>query len=447
MLEKNKLEFSTGFESTCFKIGLGTSIKCSDLDKGSCQILPNTYQDVLSTTHHYEFFKKDLQKVKNFGIKIIRYPIPWHLIEAKKDVYDWCWMDKALKEIKRFELQIIADPLHHTSFPTWLSGFDDPLFCNSYRNFVKKFAERYPQVKFYTIFNEPTPTVLFCSHEKVWHPFGEGPASYVSMVKNVAKTICLITEDLKELNSEIKFVHVDTCEYHQALDEISVPFVRFLNERRFLILDLLLGRVDTSYVLWWYLEANGFSNTDLKWFKTHKANVDFLGLDYYSHSEHQYHQNGSFIPALKPLGFKEVATQYYKYFDNIPILLTETNIRGFVTDRISWFKFMLEECNKLIAEGIDLRLFCWFPFIDSTDWDYWVTVPRGIVDPVGILWLDKNRKIRYESEFSKIYSLVNKKQMNHQAIPAYRFQPPLNQEIKGFIEKFMSSWKWKEVSY
>ncbi len=444
MLKKGCLEFSTGFESTCFKIGLGTSIKCSDLDEGSCQILPHTYKDVLGTTHHYQFFKEDLAMVKQLGMKIIRYPIPWHLIESIKGSYDWAWMDQAMKEIQKLELTIIADPLHHTSFPAWISGFSDSNFEVSYIKFIKSFAKRYPSVHFYTLFNEPTPTILFCAHDKVWHPFGEGPTSYVQMVKNVARTMCLAAQTLKELNSNIKFVHVDTCEHHQALDEESIPFVRFLNERRFLILDLILGKVSSNHSLWWYLFQHGITVEDLAWFKHHALTIDYLGLDYYGHSEHQYHRTGSYIPSLSPRGFAEVAKDYWNHFGGIPLMLTETNIRGYISDRISWLKFMLEQTEQLLKDGIDIRLFCWFPFLDSTDWDRWVTVPQGNIDPVGLLWLDKRRLIRHTSELSELYAKLIRERVASEHVPAYFFQPPLDEQIKGFIKKFMGTWNWKQ---
>lgn len=443
--EKIKINFSTGFESTAIKNGLGISAKCRGLTIKKCPIVKPDNIDVLRTTHHDKFFKEDFQLLHDMGLRTIRYPIPWHRIEEKKGNYNWQWMDQVMSELKRLNITIIADPLHHTSFPAWLyKGFGDPLFTESYVNFVQLFAERYPWVELFTLFNEPTPTILFCSHDKIWHPFGEGPTCFVAMVKSVAKTVCVLARTLKKLNSKIRFVHVDTCESHQAADDESVPFVRFLNERRFLFLDLILGKINTHYKLWWYLNKNGFTTKDIRWFESNACTINYLGLDYYAHSEHLYNLTGNEIPSPTPKGFKEVAKEYWEHYGrSIPLMLTETNIRGFVSDRISWLKFMLEQYYALLNEGIDIRLFCWFPFIDSTDWDRWVTIPQGNIDPVGLLWLDKDRINRNASELSILYGQLANQEIGFEQLPAYTFLSPLDTQLKGYIAYFMSHWEWK----
>ncbi len=140
----------------------------------------------------------------------------------------------------------------------------------------------------------------------------------------------LATEAILAERPDARFIHVGTAEGHGALDGESAEFVRHLNQRRFLFHDLILGRADTAHPLWPQLrDAGGLTGEDLAWFRAHAACINVLGLDYYAHCEHQYHA---------------------RY--GLPLMLTETNIRGYVSDRISWLRHMVEQCEGLVAEGL-----------------------------------------------------------------------------------------------
>jgi hypothetical protein len=65
--------------------------------------------------------------------------------------------------------------------------------------------------------------------------------------------------------------------------------VDFANQRRFLMHDLVLGRVDGKHQLCGYLPKHGVTDNDLAWFSGHPATIDVLGLDYYCHSEIDCH--------------------------------------------------------------------------------------------------------------------------------------------------------------
>ena len=81
----------------------------------------------------------------------------------------------------------------------------------------------------------------------------------------------------------------------------------------------------------------------------------------------------------------------------VPVMLSETNLRGSYLDRLTWLKFMEEQCETLARE-LDFRGFCWYPSIDSTDWCHLCTKATGTVDPQGIWRLDRNRWKRHASE-------------------------------------------------
>lgn len=405
-------------------------------------------QDVLQTTRHVEFYEQDLRLAAQTGLQMLRYSAPWHQIEREKGVYDWQWMDKTVACLRDLKIQPIFDPLHHTSFPEWLvEGFANPEFPESYLRFVTALAERYAWVRHYTVVNEPFVTTWFCGHEGFWYPFRRGGENFVPMILNVGKAINLVSRMLVERMPDVQLIHVDAAEKHRAADADSEAHAFFGNAIRFLVPDLILGRIGAEHQLYSFLRGYGATEDELSWFAENPARIDVLGLDYYAHCELEWSVSGRIYPNRKPEGFVPTALEYAERY-RLPVMLSETNIRGYISDRISWLKFMVEQCEileeKLEPSGIPFEGFCWYPFVDSTDWDTLVTEANRRVDPQGIFWLDERRKTRHDSELSDIFTALARGQISSKDIPAYRFLAPLDKTLEGFLP-LMRHWDWTEA--
>jgi len=402
---------------------------------------------VLELTKHTELVEDDLKLVKDCGLTQLRYSLPWHSIEKVPGVYDWSWADRAMNTLRELGIDPIIDPLHHTSFPAWLKGgFANRNFVDSYLKFCTAIAERYPWAKSYTVINEPFVTTWFCGHEGVWYPYYRGANKFVPMLMNVAEAIVKVSRMLVEtLGDDVKLVHVDAAEKHRAIDEESQPHADFSNNMRFLVHDLVLGNVDIGHPLHEYLTRHGATEEKLGSFRAEPARIDVIGLDYYSHCELEWCVNGRVWPNQRPEGLVPTAIDYAERFRR-PMMLSETNIRGYVSDRISWLKFMVEQCEQVeqkIGEmGLPFEGFCWYPFIDSTDWCSLVKDAKGCVDPQGIFWLDRESLRRNHSELSEIYTALAKGQITSKDIPAYHFQAPLDEALESLMP-MMAHWKWQ----
>ena len=55
--------------------------------------------------------------------------------------------------------------------------------------------------------------------------------------------------------------------------------------------------------------------------------------------------------------------------------------------------------------GVPLEGYCWFPFVDSCDWDSLLARADSHVDPVGVYWLDADRE-RRPSAMASSYALA-----------------------------------------
>jgi hypothetical protein len=97
---------------------------------------------------------------------------------------------------------------------------------------------------------------------------------------------------------------------------------------------------------------------------------------------------------------------------------------------------MLLECERFAARcraaGASFRGACWYPFVDSTDWDTQVCEPNGRVDPQGILWLDDERRVRHPSELSDLFGRLARGEMRPAELPAYPFSAEVEEYLAGF---------------
>jgi beta-glucosidase/6-phospho-beta-glucosidase/beta-galactosidase len=403
-------------------------------------------QDVLGTTRHIDLWREDLKRLLNAGIIDLRYSIPWHRIERERGVYDWNWIDQPLRFMEHFAMNPIADPLHHTSFPEWLEGgFLHPEFPALYEAFLAQVCERYPFIKKYTVFNEPLPTTLFCSYTGMWYPHHASNRHFVSMVLQAGRAICRACHRLTRHDPRIEFVHVDTAEHHQALDNGSASWVKFVNSRRFLLTDLVLGRITRENELYEYLINHGASDADLNWFCEHSVTIHTLGLDYYIHSEmtwfwsHEKKRPDIAAATRTPRGFASVAQDYLGRYQ-LPIMLSETNIRGNIADRIGWLKLMENECEELVVSGCDFRGFCWYPSIDTTDWSNCCTQATGKTDPQGIWSLHLEKLTRIDTQLSEVYSSLARGKKRSADIPYYGPSPELQKRLNGYMRLNSSPW-------
>jgi hypothetical protein len=167
--------------------------------------------------------------------------------------------------------------------------------------------------------------------------------------------------------------------------------------------------------------------------------VDVLGLDYYCHAEWWYDEAGPRVPSTEPLGLAALAEQYHERY-GLPMMLSETNLRGFPSDRASWLRYTLEQYELAVSRGVPLQGYCWFPYVDSRDWDSLLARPGGRTDPVGVVGIGGDARER--SLFTDVWESAARG-APVESLPAYRFQPPCDEVLAGFLPQ-MAHWPWQD---
>jgi beta-glucosidase/6-phospho-beta-glucosidase/beta-galactosidase len=400
--------------------------------------LPAFDRDIVETTEHDGRWREDFDLLRAAGISRLRYPVRWHRIEQTEGVLDWTETDAVLGHLHAEGFRPIVDLVHHTSYPGWLTdGFADERFGPAYLRYAEAFARRYPWIEEYTLFNEPFSTLFLSGHEAIWPPYRSGLRSFVDLVSNVMPAVAAASRLYQELLPLARHVWVDTCEFHTGSDAAGRAYADFANERRFLVIDAFLGRPydENGPVAGPLSDAGGERLLDWE-----PGSIDVLGLDYYAHCQWDFAEAGGTAPTATPLPFADQVEQYWQRY-GIPCMLTETNIRGTVYDRVTWLKYMVEQCEIAQGRGVPIEGFCWFPFIDSTDWNSLLARCEGRIDPVGVYWLDAAFD-RHESPMSSAYETIARGGTAAD-LPAYRLVEPVATWIAGYADQ-MSHWTWQD---
>jgi len=403
----------------------------------------STYQpahdrDVLETTQHDVRWRDDLTLLASCHVKQLRYPLRWHRIEPAPGQFDWTHTDEVLGYMHDNGFEPTVDLLHHTSYPLWLGDFANPAFEAAFLRFVEAVAERYPWLPGYTVCNEPFTTFLLCGQEAVWPPHLRGLEGFVALANNVFPGVTRASRALRDLLPDAHHVHVEVAERHTWAGPAGEGFAEMANDRRFLLTDLFVGKPIDEMRPFVRDLVHTPGGDDL--LSVEPGHVDVLGLDYYAHNQWHWSRPGqgtTVSPCPAPLA--DLITEYWDRY-RVPVVIGETNIRGFASDRASWLKYTLEQCEQALERSVDVRGYCWFPFIDSADWGSLLAECMGAIDPVGVFWLDEQYD-RRPSSMSVSYAMAAAG-VSARDLPAYRLRRPVADWLEGWLPH-MAHWEWR----
>jgi hypothetical protein len=147
------------------------------------------------------------------------------------------------------------------------------------------------------------------------------------------------------------------------------------------------------------------------------------------------------VPSRRPRGLAALAGEYHRHL-GLPMILGETNLRGSTSDRATYLKHALEQCEQARAAGVPLDGFCWFGLLDSLDWSSLLQHCRGDIDPVGVIALDEDLR-RRRSSMSESYAQAAAGTAARD-LPAYRLTANTASWLSHLMP-FMDHFAWEEA--
>jgi dTDP-4-dehydrorhamnose reductase len=359
--------------------------------------------DQLARCGHYGRVEADLDRIAALGIRTLRYPALWeHLaLEDPGGVADTDWRacDAALSGMRDRQIEPIVGLLHHGSGPRW-TNLLAPAFAAGVAAYAAAFARRYPWIRLYTPINEPLTTARFSALYGHWYPHRRDDRSFVTALVGQSQAIVLAMEAIREVNPNAALVQTEDAASTRSTTALEAQ-AAFENERRWLSLDLITGRVTPNHPLWSYLLASGGWRPGLEWLQEHRVTPGIVGVNYYVTSDRYLDERRQLYPPeshggngriwyadveaarvgqVGIRGHAAVLEEVWRRY-GVPVAITEAHLGCTREEQLRWLGEAWEGAQEARRRGVDVRAVTAWALLGSWDWDSLVTRTRGHYEP------------------------------------------------------------------
>jgi dTDP-4-dehydrorhamnose reductase len=349
---------------------------------------------------------EDLRTFAALGLKTLRFPVLWERMVdgGPSDQLDgtrinWRWSDERLQLARELGLRVIVGFVHHGSGPRF-TNLLDPEFPAKLAAFARQFAERYPWVETYTPINEPLTTARFSGLYGVWYPHARDDRRFFAMLVNECRATVEAMRAVRTCNHDARLLLTED------LGKIfSTPLLKyqaeFENERRWLSMDLLCGRLGPNHPLWGYCRDCGLSDGDAAFFAEAPVPPDLIGINHYitsnrflderlerypprchgSNGRHRYADIEAVrVGAEIVTGSKELLCETWRRYRR-PLALSEVHLGCTRDEQMRWLAENWRSAAELRAEGVDVRAVTAWSLLGSFEWNSLVTRTDGFYEP------------------------------------------------------------------
>ena len=342
--------------------------------------------DEMEKTGHYLHWEKDFDLVKEMGIEFLRYGPPYYKTHTAPGTFDWSFTDATFQRLKELGITPLVD-LCHFGVPDWLGDFQNPDFPYYFAEYATAFATRFPELQFYTPINEIFIAAMFSAQYGWWNERLSSDQAFVNALKILSKANVMAMHAILKIQPEATFIQSESTEYFHATEPSALPLARFLNQKRFLSLDLTYG-FPLNVTMYEYLLQNGMTKNEYNWFAQNQVKARcIMGNDYYVTNEHLVHPDGSTQASGEIFGYYVLTNQYYNRY-KLPIMHTETNIR--MPACKEWLLKQWANLHRLKQDGVPIIGFTWYSLLHQVDWDSALRSDAGNINELGLYDLDRN---------------------------------------------------------
>jgi dTDP-4-dehydrorhamnose reductase len=375
-------EVWAGFECTVRRVGDG-------------------YLDQVVLTGHHDRIE-DLDLLVDLGVRTVRYPVLWtRTAPDGPERADWSWPDARLGRLRELGIEPIVGLVHHGSGPRHTSLVEGS-FVSGLAAFAAAVARRYPWLRRFTPVNEPLTTARFSGLYGHWYPHGRDDRTFVRALLVQCRATVEAMAAIRRTIPDAELVQTEDVGKVFATPRLAYQ-ADFENERRWLSLDLLSGRLARDHPLWPYLIDAGASERELAWFLERRAPPDLIGVNHYLSGERflderleryppQTHGgNGREAyadvvaarvdrdgPAGPAVILREVWARY-----GVPFAVTEAHNGCTREEQLRWFREVWDAAVALRAEGVDAVAVTAWSLLGAYDWASLLTRDDGAYE-VGV---------------------------------------------------------------
>ncbi|CAA9577489.1 MAG: GH1 [uncultured Thermomicrobiales bacterium] len=343
---------------------------------------------------------EDLDRFAELGITAIRYPVLWELTAPDGlDTADWSWPDARLSRLRDLGIRPIVGLLHHGSGPM-STNLLDPAFPEKLAEYAGAVAARYPWVMDYTPVNEPLTTGRFSALYGHWYPHHRDESSCFLAILTQCEGIAAAMRAIRRVNPAARLVQTEDMGEIFARPELSGQ-AAYENERRWLSLDLLTGRVVPGHPMWDRLMQAGIDEQRLREIASNPCPPDVIGINHYLTSERLLDErldrypewshggNGresyADIEAVRvcadgPGGWRWLLQAAWERY-GLPVAATEVHLGCTREEQLRWVTEVWTAAQDLRANGADIRAITVWSLLGAFGWNRLVTEAGGDYEP------------------------------------------------------------------
>jgi dTDP-4-dehydrorhamnose reductase len=361
--------------------------------------LGDDYRDQTAETGHLQRVG-DIDLIAGLGIRTVRYPILWEAIAPDRpDQLDFAWTDERLAMLKERGIRVVGGLLHHGSGPRYTDLLDRD-FPKKLAEFAARVADRYPWIEMWTPVNEPLTTARFSGLYGHWYPHRRDYPSFLRALANECRGTLEAMRAIRQRIPGAKLVQTE-----DLGKTFSTAPLRYQaaheNERRWLSLDLLCGRVDRNHNWHATLFGAGVGWAEIEAFEGGEAKPDLIGINHYLTSERFLDHRLDLYPGQGAGGNRRdtyvdaeavrvkrlepdtgLAPRLREAWDRygIPLAVTEVHHGCTRDEQLRWFAEVWETCGRLRDSGMDLRAVTLWSMFGNVDWRSLLTERHGHYD-------------------------------------------------------------------
>jgi dTDP-4-dehydrorhamnose reductase len=357
------------------------------------------YFDQLERSGHPQRLT-DFDRFATLGLRALRFPALWERLAPESiERIDWTWTDRALGRLRELGIRPIVGFVHHGSGPRYTSLVDDA-FPEKLAAYARAFAQRYPWVDAYTPVNEPLTTARFSGLYGLWYPNARDTRIFLRILLNECRAVAAAMREVRAVNPRAELVQTEDLGRVYSTRKLAYQ-AKFENARRWLALDLLVGRVGRTHPLYRWMQRRGIEERELAAFTEQPTPPDILGINHYITSNRFLDErvdrypsasrggNGrdryadveavrvADVPFASPRKILLEAWNRYR----LPLAVTEAHMGCTRDEQVRWLVECWTAAEALRSRGGDVRAVTCWSLLGAYDWDSLVTRDAGHYEP------------------------------------------------------------------
>ncbi len=324
----------------------------------------------------------------------------WERVSPDRpDQRDFTWTDQRLARIRELGLGVIAGLIHHGSGPRYTSLIDDAGFAPGLAAHAKAVAERYPWIDAYTPVNEPLTTARFSALYGHWYPHLTDEGAFWRALLNQIDATRLAMAAVRRVNPAARLIQTDDLGVTRSTPRVAYQS-EFDNHRRWITWDLLCGEVVPGHPLHHHIAGFGLGDR-LAAIADDPCPPDVIGVNHYLTSERFLdHRLDLYPPELRPgpgqppfvdveaarvcesgvVGLEALLAETWDRYRR-PIAVTECHNGSTREEQLRWVAETWRACERLRAEGVDLRAVTAWSLLGAVDWVCLLQRDQGCYEP------------------------------------------------------------------